>query len=366
MGTKPDGRRDRRHREGATRAEVLAKVRELERQRDGGVVNPVGKAPTVAEWLTHWLDNIAARKVRLTTLRRYRGLVEHQIVPAIGGYRLDKLTPEHVEALHAEMLTTGLSASSRMQAHRVLSRALKVATQRGKVARNVCALLDAPSVERAEVQPLTRDEARRVIEAAASLRNGTRWLLALALGLRQGEALGVQWQDIDPDAGTLRVRRQLQRYIWQHGCDQAPCGRKRAAECPWRHGGGLVLTTPKSRAGNRTITLPAPLVKALREHRAAQAAERLAAGSAWSDNDMIFATITGGMLDPRADNREWKALLEAAGVREARLHDARHTAATVMLALGGLAVRDVGHLFAPRAGAGDRRCRAGRAGLGGY
>jgi integrase len=232
--------------------------------------------------------------------------------PGIGHHRLDRLQPEHVEKLYAGLQASGLSAASVVQAHRVLSRALKVAMQRGRVARNVCALVDAPSVERDEVRPLSGQDARRVLDAARGRRNAARWSVALALGLRQGEALGLAWDAVDLDAGTLTVRQALQR----------------------QPGHGLVIVQPKSRAGRRTIALPGPLRDALRAHRTAQLAERMVAGSAWDDHGLVFAQENGRPIDPRGDHRAWRALLVAAGVRQARLHDARHTAATLLLQQG--------------------------------
>jgi len=138
--------------------------------------------------------------------------------------------------------------------------------------------------------------------------------VALSLGLRQGEALGLPWDAVDLDTGLLTVRRALQRLGGQ----------------------GLVMVEPKSSAGRRSVALPAPLIEGLRSHRAAQLEERLKAGSEWQDHGLVFAQPNGKPIDPRADNRAWKALLEAAGVRDARLHDARHTAATLLLLLQGV------------------------------
>ena len=106
--------------------------------------------------------------------------------------------------------------------------------QRGRVGRNVATLVDAPSVSQGEIEPLTLDEAQRIMELAAGLRNGTRWSVALALGLRQGEALGLRWWHIDLDAGTIAVRWQLQHLRWQHGCaDPHACSKNRhSEECP--------------------------------------------------------------------------------------------------------------------------------------
>lgn len=195
--------------------------------------------------------------------------------------------------MHADLLDSGLAPASVMRAHRVLSRALKVALQRGKVARNVCTLIDAPTIERVEVQPLNATEARLVLAGAAGHRNAARWSVALALGLRQGEALGLPWAALDLDAGTLAVRQALQR----------------------QQGKGLVIVAPESRAGRRTIALPEQLRDALRAHRTAQLAERLAAGSVWEDHGLVFVQPNGRPIDPRADHRAWRALLAEAGVR---------------------------------------------------
>ena len=261
----------------------------------------------------HWLDHIAAARVRPSTLEGYRSKVLTRIVPTLGHFRLDSLQPEHVEAWRDAMLADGLAPASVLQCQRVLSRALKVAMQRGKVARNVCTLVDSPTVDREEVQPLTAEEARRVLAVAADQRNAARWSVALALGLRQGEALGLPWSAVDLDAGTLAVRQALQRQV----------------------GKGLVIVRPKSRAGRRVISLPGPLVAALRTHRAAQAQERLVAGSMWQNHlELVFTQANGRPVDPGQDYQQWRRLLTAAGVRRARLHDARHTAASLLLAQG--------------------------------
>ena len=332
MGLKAGGVRDRRHVSGLRRADVVGKVRDLEQKRDAGTVTTAGKVMKVSAWLDHWLDTIAVRRVRPATLVTYRNLVERHLKPALGHHRLDRLQPEHLETLYGQMLET-LSPSTVLQAHRVLSRALKVAMQRGRIARNVATLVDAPRLVPTEVEPLTKDDARAILEAAKDVRNSARWSVALSLGLRQGEALGLGWDCVDLEAGTLRVRKALQRQPWRHGC-ASPVDCTTARRCPQRKGGGVVLVEPKSRAGKRTITLPAPMVTGLRKQRAEQAADRLIAGSLWEDHGLVFAQPTGRPIDASADRREWKALLISAQVREARLHDARHTAATLLLQQG--------------------------------
>jgi integrase len=360
FGLKAGGKRDRRHVSGKTRADVSKKLRALQATRDAGLVPVPGKSPTLAEWLRHWLEHVAAARVRVSTLDDYRSRMEYRVIPALGHIRLDQLQPEHLEAFYRVAMrpqvridgATGrrvslrpLSAASVLKTHRMLSRALKIAQQRGRVARNVCTLVEPPAVRRDEIRPLTREEAIRVLNAADALRNSARWSVALALGLRAGEALGLTWTDIDLDSATLTVRRALQRQIYRHGCGPT-CDRKRGADCPHRIGGGLVFVEPKSRAGWRTIALPEPLVLALKQQRIAQDAERLVAGSMWNETGLVFATLAGGPIDPHTDWKDWRSLLGAAGVRSVRLHDARHTAATLLLTQGvpaRVAMQILGH-----------------------
>lgn len=313
MGLKRDGERDRRHVSGQRRADVVGKVRALEDTRDAGVVLVSGRAPTVAAWLLHWRQTIAVRRLRPKTFEGYGQQIRNHLVPHLGHHRLDRLQPEHVEAAWRELEAEGLSPATVLMNHRSLSRALKVAMQGGQVSRNVVTLIDAPSVSRPEVVPLAADEVRRLLAAAADADNGARWSVALALGLRQGEALGLLWEDVDLQAGTMTVRRALQRV----------------------KGRGLQLVEPKSFAGRRTLVLPEPLRDAPRRHQAWQGEQRAAALNAWEDGPgYVFAQPTGRPIGARSDWEAWKRLLRQAGVRDARLHDARHTAATLLLQQG--------------------------------
>ncbi len=133
LGKKENGRRDRRHVSGQRRADVVRKVRELEAKRDAGTATMAGKSPTVAQWLEHWLDAVeVARKVRPSTLTRYRQLASNQLIPGVGHHRVDRLQPEHVERLYAHLLNQGLAAATVLQAHRVLAKALKVGNAEGQ------------------------------------------------------------------------------------------------------------------------------------------------------------------------------------------------------------------------------------------
>jgi integrase len=252
-------------------------------------------------------------KGRPRTLESYESTVRLHLDPWIGHQRLDKLQPEHLEELYTELAHQGLSAATILRVHRVLARALKVATQRGKIARNVALLLDPPAVKRPDTAlPLTAEEAKAVMTAARTTRNSARWTVALAVGLRQSEALGLRWSDIDLALGKLSVKRGLHRVAGQ----------------------GLIYEDPKSERSRRTIALPRPLIEALHAHRIEQDQERRTAADLWEDHQLVFAQPNGRPIDRKTDWQAWKAVLNSAGVRDVRLHDGRHTAATLLLTAG--------------------------------
>ena len=232
VGLKTNGQRDRRHRSGKTRKEVVDKIRALEVKRETGQISAV-TSDTVTGWLEHWLTNIAARRVRPRTLESYESMIRMHISPGIGRHRLDRLQPEHLEHFYSDLLAEGLSAATVLRAHRIISRALKVAMQRGRVHRNVAGLVDPPAQRRSEAATaLDLDEARAVLAAANGLRNSARWTVALALGLRQSEALALQWRDIDllnntPERPPHPAPRQ-RRVAWS---TRRP--KPNAANAPW-------------------------------------------------------------------------------------------------------------------------------------
>ncbi|WP_033222222.1 tyrosine-type recombinase/integrase [Kitasatospora phosalacinea] len=334
VGVKDDGTPDRRHIRGKNRAEVTKKVRELEKKRDEGNVSKVGKKWTVASWLTHWVENIAALSVRPNTLSGYRVAVNVHLIPGLGAHRLEKLEPEHLERFYKKMQDNGSKPATAHQAHRTIRAALNQAVRRGHITRNVASLATAPKVDEEEVTPYEVEEVQRLLLEAGKRRNSGRWAVALALGLRQGEALGLQWTDIDLDEGTLWVRQSMQRPKYRHGCEGESCGKKHAGRCPDRVRTNKQAAPTKSKAGKRLIGLPDQLIKLLRLHQEEQERERLHARQLWQEGGWVFATETGQPLIPRTDWDEWKRLLQAAGLRDGRLHDARHTAGTILLILG--------------------------------
>jgi len=206
------------------------------------------------------------------------------LIPGLGSHRLEKLQPEHLDRLYRKMQDNGSSAETAHQIHRTLRTALNEAVRRGHLSHNPAILAKAPRLSEEEIEPYSVEEAQRLLVAVRDRRNSARWSVALALGLRQSEALGLKWDDVDLEKGTPRVRRGRLRPKYAHGCNPN-CGRK-AGYCPQRKQIRADTDNTKSRAGRRTIGLPAELVKLLARHREAQARERANAGS----------TLAGGRM----------------------------------------------------------------------
>ena len=187
-----------------------------------------------------------------------------------------------------------------------------MAVRWGLIASNPVLMVDAPSLKRTEIQPYSVDEARALLQAAAEDRLEARWVIALMLGLRQGEVLGLGWQHVDFPRRTLRVARSLQR--------QAD--------------GTLAMVETKSDRSNRVLPMPPAVVAALVRRRQAQRVELKLIGLDESPYGLIFTTASGTPIHPRNDYRSFRRLTEKAGLRRVRLHDLRHTAASLLLAQG--------------------------------
>lgn len=301
------GRRRRKYVRGRTKAEVQREVRRLAREAEEGRLSPE-RAPTLTAWLERYLDEVAAPKVRPSTLHRYRQEVRLYIGPSLGRIRLDKLAPDRISDFYQEQLRQ-LSPGSVRRLHALLRRSLSVALRWKLITWNPATAVDPPSLAPVEVHPYTAEEAGLFLDAVAGTRHEARWLLAIALGLRQGEALGLTWRDVDFDRRLIHVRQALQ----------------------YRPGDGLHLVQPKTAKSRRVIPLPQAVANALKQHQLDQLAERKDAGEFWEDWGLVFTTGFGTPLSPRNDYREFRRIVERVGLRRVRLHDLRHTAATLML-----------------------------------
>lgn len=309
----------------ASEREAKVERNALLRRLGNGELSAGGR-DTVKAWLDHWTEVVCVeRGLTPSTLNGYRNHAKKWIVPVVGSIRLDELQVEDVERVYRLMREAGNAPSHVLGCHRTLRRALRVAQQRRKITVNPCDLLDAPGVPETEAEHFSKAEARKLLQAAQGRRNGARWSVALAIGIRQSEALGLLREKIDLDAGTIRVDRQLRRSY---------------------NGSGVTLARPKSRRSNRTVAIPPPLVPILREHLERLDQERESIGKGWRGcglvdvdgkpvrSQLVFARMDGRHVDHSDDWEEWGQVVAAAGLRRIPLHGARHTAATLLLAQG--------------------------------
>lgn len=303
-----NGRRQRRAFYGATQQEVRRKLAEATRNHEQGL-RPLSEREKVGDFLTRWLN--ARTDLRPNTVRGYEAMLRVRIIPVIGHLKLARLRADDLDALYAQLLADGLSVKSVRLAHAILHRALHQALKWGLVAANVADIAEPPSAPRREFHTLTAEEAARLLAEARGDRYHALYTLAITTGLRQGELLGLRWSDLDLDGAVLSVAQQV-----------------------YRLGGKWQYSAPKTKAGRRTVALPASAVEALRQHRLRQAEERLRVKN-WQDLDLVFANEEGRPLERgNLVRRSFEPLLEAAGLPRIRFHDLRHACASLMLAGG--------------------------------
>jgi integrase len=233
-------------------------------------------------------------------------------VPAIGTVPLTRLTPADVERVLAELLARGLSPTTVRYARTTLRRAFHDAQRDGLLLRNVASLARPPRTVRQELHPLTAAEVRTLLKATTEHRFGPLFALLVGSGLRIGEALGLTWTDIDLPGRSLVVRRALQRDA----------------------GTGYQLGEPKTSKSRRTVMLPTVALDGLRRQAERQDAARAAVGSAWQDRfGLVFTDPVGRTLSPTVVSADFREVADGLGL-SVRLHDLRHTAATLMLGAG--------------------------------
>ena len=257
------GKRVRKHVLGHSRAEVKEKLAKVQRLQAENRPIPDLRIK-VGPYLRQWLDEVARPRVRASTLKSYREIVEGHLVPELGHIALAKLTPAEVQAFLNRKQASGLSARRVQYIHAVLRRALVTAERWGLVSRNVARLVDPPRVRRREITPLTPEQARRLIETSIEDRYRALWITALGTGLRQGELLALRWEDVDLKAGRLWVRHTLANVDWhadpagtqdrpqpttRRAARGGPCRRcgPTAPVRSWTACGGLTLGRQRSR-----------------------------------------------------------------------------------------------------------------------
>jgi len=304
------GKRKRKYFRGKTRAEVQEKLTAALRNRQMGMPATNDRI-SCGQYLERWLNDSVKPSVRPRTFKSYSQLVRLHIEPDLGRIRLAKLTPQDVQELMNRKLKEGLSPRTVQYIHAVIRRALVQARKWQLVHQNVAKLVDPPRAKRPDVVPLTPEQTRAFLEAAKGERLEALYTVAVALGLRRSEALGLRWEDIDFEAETLRVRFSLQRID-----------------------GKLQLVEPKSSKSKRAIAMPSVIVRALKEHRKRQLEEKMLAGPDWQETSFVFTSTIGTPLEPDNIGRWFKPLLNKAGLPDIRFHDLRHTAASLLLVQG--------------------------------
>lgn len=314
------------------RVNARRRLRDLETRHDEGrLIRSDGS--TLAAFLRDWLDTLPSRNLAARTCESYRREVETHIIPALGRLRLVKITPQKIAQLQAKLTTQGLAAASVAKVHTVLSSALTQAEEWGLIDRNPARRVSPPRVQSQPMCVLSPAESEQLLATIAEPNLRTLVLFALTTGLRRGEIVALQWEDIDLAATTVTVRR---------AADYGE-GRVRVAD-------------PKTDSSRRLVTLPERTVRELAGHDLRQDELRRKLRGRWRDLGLVFPVVTdqaedlpaGRMWHPSSLTHRFKALARAAGFPALRLHDLRHTHATQLLQ-SGVNVKVVGE----RLGHGD-------------
>ena len=311
----PDG--TRRDVYGKTQGEARRKLEEMKAAVKAGL--PVtSDRLTVGEFLTGWLQNTARPTLRPKVFAGYRSHSTKHLIPRLGKKPLAKLSALDVQQLQNDLLETPalhrggtLSSGTVLNVRRILGRAMEQATQWGLIARNPVRLVDGPQVTRKEIEPLDVDQARALLAAIRGDRLEALYTVALALGLRRGEALGLKWEDVDFELSAVHVRRALQRAD-----------------------GAFRFVDVKTKKSRRVVPLPLVALRALQKHQRRQAHERELAANLWTDLGLVFCRPNGAPLDPDLVTDKFQRKLKQHGLPHQRFHDLRHACASLLLAQG--------------------------------
>ena len=293
---------------GRTRQEVADKLAHALSDRTQGLTFDAGRLK-LSEYLDRWLPDIRDT-VRQRTWERYEQLVRVHIKPALGRVKLKDLTATHARSLYREKLESGSSPRTVQYIHTTLRKALQDAMSDGLIPRNVADGIKAPRPKRKEINPLSPEQARTFLKAVRGDRLEALYVLAIHRGLRQGELLGLRWEDVDLEAGTLQVRRTLSLTKSGH-----------------------VFEPPKNGKG-RSVELTQGALDALRGHLAQQLEEIEALRDGYQDQGLMFPGERGQAMSPYTLTGKLERILKRIGLPKIRFHDLRHTCATLLLSKG--------------------------------
>jgi integrase len=265
---------------------------------------------TLGKYLDKWLEGSLRGAVRQSTFERYEIAIRVHIKPVLGRLKLTKLAPSHLAGFYQDKLAAGFAPASVNKLHVALHKALDQAVKWNMIPRNVAEVVKAPRPAPEEIRPLNREQTKTLLEVAkGENRFKALYVLAVTTGLRQGELLGLKWEDVDLEDGGVRVRRTLAR-----------------------HKGRLVLGEPKTKRSRRTVRLTEAAVEALQGHFARQKVQRDLLGDLYEHQGLVFATHKGTLVNPsNLRRRSFELLLKRAGSPALRFHDLWHTCATLLL-----------------------------------
>ncbi|MDX9798704.1 MAG: site-specific integrase [Bacteroidales bacterium] len=287
------------------------RLSEILNQLDNGTFMKPSKT-TLREYFEKWLADYATPKLSPRSLERYSGIVRNSIIPELGHIILTQLKPEHIQSHYSAMLESGLSARTVHYHHAVIHKALQTAVKWGLASRNVADAVDPPRIKRPEMQYWNEDETASFLKTAENSPYYELFYMALFTGMRRGELLALRWQDVDLILSQVYVNRSLHQL----------------------KNGSYVFTEPKSERSRRTIALPLSAKLELIElyEKSKSNGEKL--GTHLQDSDLVFSHIDGRPLRPNTITNAWRFLCKKANVKPIRLHDARHTHASLMLKQG--------------------------------
>lgn len=300
---------------GKTQDEVRRKLKEATSKVDSGIYTDSGQNLTVAAWFTVWAREYIGN-VKEGTEAAYKHHISRHIIPNIGAVKLSKLSPHHIQTLYNDLQRkNGLSPKTIKNLHGVINRALNQASDLDYIPKNPARKVTLPRAERKDIQPLTEAETKKLLSAVRGTKDETLFNLALFTGMRISEIIGLTWDCIDFEKGTITINKQLIRE------------RKK--------GGAFYFGTPKNDRP-RTIAPALVIIQLLHQRRKEQAEQRLKAGEIWDDTfkGLVFTDEIGGHLYPNAITRRYVKYLEKAGIKSRRFHDLRHTYAVTSLLAG--------------------------------
>ena len=277
---------------------------------DGSLV-PAAAKLTTGEYLTNWISKKHKTSIAATTYRRYASLINVHIIPALGTIKLQAVTKNHVNALMLQMREKGQSARSQQQARAVLSAAFESAMEDDLVASNPVVKSRTITLDTAQIHPFSLAEVQTLLTKTNGVQIQARVRMAVLYALRQGEALGLQWKDVDFTKKTVFIWQQIQKIE-----------------------GTYQFVKLKSEDSTRTLEIDDETLATLKAHKIQQNMDRLAMGDKWEDHDLVFTTTNGKPIDCKTDYRQWHRALANVGLPIKRLHDARHTAATLLFDQG--------------------------------